>query len=82
MKQVMFYDRENKTKLGGILTDDGDIICGDCGGIIPADEIGGEDDDFVILKEYENWTNLVKQYVAKIVLWFPLMKSRRISNDL
>lgn len=58
MKQVMFYDRENKAKLGGILTDDGDIICGDCGGIIPADEIGGEDDGFVILKEYENWTNL------------------------
>lgn len=58
MKQVMFYDRENKAKLGGILTDDGDIICGDCGGIIPADEIGGKDDDFVILKEYENWTNL------------------------
>lgn len=58
MKQVMFYDKENEVNLGGILTDDGDIICGDCGGIIPADEIGGEDDDFVILKEYENWTNL------------------------
>lgn len=65
MKQVMFYDKENEAKLGGILTDDGDIICGDCGGIIPADEIGGEDDDFVILKEYENWTNLNETICGK-----------------
>lgn len=58
MKQVLFYDRVNDVKHGGILMDNGDIICGCCGGLIPADEIGGEDDDHVILKEYDSWANL------------------------
>ena len=58
MKQVMFYDRANKVKHGGLLTDDGDIICGCCGGIIPADEIGVEDDDYTILNVFDSWINL------------------------
>ena len=58
MKQVMFYDNANQVKHGGILMDNGDIICGCCGGIIPADEIGGEDDDHKILKVYDFWINL------------------------
>lgn len=58
MKQVMFYDKVNQMKHGGILMDNGDIICGCCGGIIPADEIGGEDDDHKILKVYDFWVNL------------------------
>lgn len=32
MKQVKIYDRENKIEHGGIITDDGNIICGCCGG--------------------------------------------------
>lgn len=43
MKQVMFYDKANDMVHGGLLTDEGDIVCGCCGGIIPADEIGGDD---------------------------------------
>lgn len=58
MKQVMFYDKANKVKHGGILTDQGDIICGCCGGLIPADEIGGEDNDHVILEVFDFWVNL------------------------
>lgn len=58
MKQVMFYDKENKMVHGGLLMEDGNIICGCCGGIIPADEIGGEDNDFEIVKIYDSWTNL------------------------
>lgn len=58
MKQVIFYDKENQTKVGGILTDDGDIICGECGGIITADEIGGEDNDFIILNECGKWFDI------------------------
>lgn len=57
MKQVMFYDKENDVKHGGILTDDGDIICGCCGGLIPNDEIGPEW-DHEILKVYDTWVNL------------------------
>ena len=57
MKQVMFYDKENDVKHGGILTDDGDIICGCCGGLIPADEIG-DDGDHQILEVFDNWVDL------------------------
>ena len=57
MKQIMFYDKENQVKHGGILTDEGDIICGCCGGLIPADEIG-EEHDHQILKVFDNWSNL------------------------
>jgi len=57
MKQVMFYDKENDMKHGGILTDDGNIICGCCGGIIPSDEIG-EEHDHQILKVFDFWVNL------------------------
>lgn len=59
MKQVKFYDRENGTVLGGILTDEGDIICGCCGGLIEADEIGDDDDSlFTILETYKTWLNI------------------------
>lgn len=57
MKQVMFYDKENDVKHGGILTDDGDIICGCCGGLIPADEIG-DDCDHQILEVFDDWVDL------------------------
>ena len=57
MKQVMFYDKENDVKHGGILTDDGDIICGCCGGLIPADEIG-DDCDHQILEVFDSWVDL------------------------
>ena len=53
----MFYDKENDVKHGGILTDDGDIICGCCGGLIPADEIG-DGCDHQILEVFDNWVDL------------------------
>ena len=58
MKQVMFYDKANDMMHGGFLTDEGDIICGCCGGIIHADEIGGEDNDTKVVKVYDFWVNL------------------------
>lgn len=59
MKQVKFIDLENNTVHGGILTDDGDIICGCCGGIIEADEIGDDENcTYRILKVYDVWVNL------------------------
>lgn len=60
MKQVVFYDKENDVMHGGILTDNGDIICGCCGGLIPADEIG-VDYDHCILVEFNDWVNLDKE---------------------
>ena len=39
MTQVKIYDRTNKEEHGGIVTDDGNIICGCCGGLIEKKEI-------------------------------------------
>lgn len=58
-KQVKFLDKQNKDTHIGIRTDDGDIICMCCGGLIEADEIGsGDHFDYEITKEYPEWTNL------------------------
>ena len=57
MKQVMFYDKENDVRHGGLLTDEGDIICGCCGGLIPADEIG-EECAHQIIQIFDTWVNL------------------------
>lgn len=60
MKQIMFYDKANDVRHGGILTDEGDIICGCCGGVIPADEIG-EEYDHQILKIFDYWVDLTEE---------------------
>ena len=52
MKQIKFLDIENDMVHGGILTDDGDIICACCGGLIPNDEITG---NVIILETYLDW---------------------------
>ena len=59
MKQCKFYDIENGVIHGGILTDDGDIICGCCGGLIERDEIGnGAECTLRILRIYDSWLDL------------------------
>lgn len=59
MKQVKFLDTDNNVIHGGLLTDNGDIICGCCGGLIPADEIGeGEKCQARIIKIYNDWMDL------------------------
>ena len=58
MKQVRFKDLENNIIHGGIMTDEGDIICGCCGGLIEADEFEGENKTHVILEIFPNWINL------------------------
>ena len=57
MKQVKFKDIENNEVHGGILTDDGDVICGYCGGLIPADELT-EEYGHIILEEFSEWASL------------------------
>lgn len=37
-KQIKFFDKECNETHGGILLDNGDILCACCGSIIPADE--------------------------------------------
>lgn len=40
MKQIKFEDLENNSIHGGIMLDNGDVICGCCGGLFEADEQG------------------------------------------
>ena len=52
MKQIKWFDKENELVHGGILLDNGDIICACCGGLIPADE---QAEDVEILEIYPDW---------------------------
>lgn len=38
-KQIKFYDPENEVEHGGIILDDGNILCACCGSIIEKDEV-------------------------------------------
>ena len=54
-KQVKFKDLENNAIHSGILLDDGNLICGECGGLL---EDGDRGSTWEIIKEYENWVDL------------------------
>lgn len=56
-KQVRFLDVENNAEHGGIQLDNGDIICGCCGKLIPADEQDAEH-GFELLEVYDVWVDL------------------------
>lgn len=60
-KQIKFYDIENEVIHGGILLDDGDIICACCGGLIPVDEQIGTIEIFDI---YDTWIDFSSIIVA------------------
>lgn len=53
-KQVLFIDDENNAH-GGILLDDGSVICGCCGSVFEADEAN---DTFTIIKVFSTWIDL------------------------
>ena len=58
-KQVTFLDLEDEpyTKYDGIMIDNGDVICGCCGGLYEAAQHGKT---WKLLKELE-WVNLDKE---------------------
>jgi len=53
MKQIMFKDTADNTIHGGILLDNGDAICGCCGGLLKAD-----DNNWTIIEKYDEWIDL------------------------
>lgn len=55
MKQIKFRGLKSNTSIGGILLNNGDIICGDCGGMLLADQ---KDISYKIEKVYDDWVNL------------------------
>lgn len=54
IKQIKFVDLENNSTHGGIMTDDGNVICGCCGGLFEGDEKGTTWD----LIEEVDWVSL------------------------
>ena len=58
MKQIKFYDTDDDKYRGGILLDNGDVICGCCGGVYPAEK---KDIAFRIEKVYDNWVDLTEE---------------------
>ena len=57
-KQIMFLDMEDEPymKHGGIMLDNGDVVCGCCGGIFEAADRG---ETWELLKEFDDfWVNL------------------------
>ena len=61
IKQVKFKELETNDIHGGILLDNGDLICGCCGGIFEADEKG---ETWELLKEYDNWVSLDDEIIG------------------
>ena len=59
MKQVKFIDKNEETNnvYGGILMDDGDVICACCGGVFEADDIE-------IIEEYDTWVDFTEFILA------------------
>lgn len=58
MKMIKFRDLCNEDILGGILLDDGNIICGCCGGLIESN-----DPNFEIIEELE-WINISQEILG------------------
>ena len=54
MKQIKFHEVGENIEIGGILLDDGNIICGCCGSLF-------EPKDVEIIREYENWIDLSEE---------------------
>ena len=54
MKQIKFHEIGEDIEIGGILLDDGNIVCGCCGSLF-------EPEDVEIIKEYESWIDLSEE---------------------
>ena len=54
MKQIKFHEIGENIEIGGILLDDGNIVCGCCGSLF-------EPEDVEIIKEYESWIDLSEE---------------------
>ena len=54
MKQIKFHEVGEDIEIGGILLDDGNIVCVCCGSLF-------EPEDVEIIKEYESWIDLSEE---------------------
>lgn len=64
LKQCKFYDKTNDVVHGGIIDDEGNIICGCCGSLIKRDDIGESDKcSYVITDVYDTWIDLDEKII-------------------
>lgn len=64
MKQCKIRDLENNVVHGAILMDNGDAICGCCGGILELYDVGCT---WEIVEEYSNWVNLDEEICGELL---------------
>ena len=62
MKQCKIFDVDNGEYHGGILLDDGSVICGCCGGILPADE---RDETWHLEEIYKTWIDISEAIIGE-----------------
>ena len=62
VKQVKFRDTINDEVFGGIMLEDGSIICGCCGYVISSALVG---DAYRIVEEYSEWVDLSKEITGE-----------------
>lgn len=64
VKQVKIFDKENKTICGGILLENGSVLCGCCGSIFESDDIDtskyhdNDDKPIYVIETYKSWISL------------------------
>jgi len=62
MIQCKIYDIENDMYHGAILLDNGDAICGCCGGLLEASERG---ETWELVTEYDYWVNISQEILGE-----------------
>ena len=62
MTQIKFKDLENDTIHGGIMLDDGDVICACCGGLIDKEEFNNEN-YYKLLDIYKTWIDFSESII-------------------
>lgn len=62
VKQVKFKELDGDNENGGIMLDNGDVVCGCCGSIFPVDERG---ETWELVEDYEGcWTNISAEIIG------------------
>ena len=63
LKQCKFYDVVTELTHGGILMENGDVLCGHCGNIIHFDEFT-DPTQYKLLEVYDSWMDLTETIIG------------------
>lgn len=62
MKQCKIFDIKYHVEHGGILLNDGSVICGCCGGLLPAEE---KDKSWILKEVYNYWVDISEEIIGE-----------------